>query len=126
MKKIYNKNNEIGYVHFNLAERREVCSLKNSIEVNIDGKLFCMAHAGQRKHKDAGHLCQSLNATLPLPKSIKEHHHFIEGFKRLGIEKKMNDFSTKIILRVRRLSKKGKVSPFLVFYSYLNDLAQLN
>ena len=89
--------------------RPEVCSLENAVDVNIDGKLFCLAHIGQRKHKDALQLCQSLNAKLPLPTSITEYNHFIESFKRLGIEEKMNDFSTKIVLDVRRLTK-GKVS----------------
>ena len=85
--------------------RSKTCSLKNAIEVNIDGKLFCLAHYGQRKHKDALELCQSLNAKLPLPTSIKEHNHFIESFKRLGINKQMNDISTKIILNIRRMTK---------------------
>ena len=109
MKKIYKKFNETDHVRFNPAERTEVCSLRNSIEVNIDGKLFCLAHIGQKKHKDARQSCQNFNATLPLQKSFKEHHHFIESFKRLGIDQKMNDFSTKIVLDVRRVTK-GKVS----------------
>ena len=92
-----------------LLRRPEVCSLKNAIDVNIDGKLFCLAHIGQRKHKEAFQSCQSLNAKLPLPKSIKEHNHFIESFKRLGINEKMKDFSTKIVLDIRRQTK-GKVS----------------
>ena len=110
MKKIYQKVNETGHVHVNPAERTEVCSLRNAIEVNIDSKLFCLAHIGQAKHKDALQLCQNLKATLPLPKSFKEYHHFIESFKRLGMDKKMNDFSSKIVLDVRCLSNKGKVS----------------
>ena len=92
--------------------RPEVCSLENAVDVNIDGKLFCLAYIGQRKHKDARQLCQSLNAKLPLPTSITENNHFIESFKRLGIDKKMADFSTKIVLDIRRSSKKGKVSLF--------------
>ena len=111
MKKEYNKVYQTvtlgGYVDVN--QRREVCSLRNSIEVNIDGKLFCSAHIGQRKHKDARQSCQNLNATLPLPKSFEEQRHFIESFKRLGIDQKLNEFSTKIVLDVRRV-KKGKVS----------------
>ena len=94
------------------AKRSETCSLENGIDVNIDGKLYCLAYIGQTKHKDALHICQSLNATLPLPKNLKEYYHFIESFKRLGIEEKMNDFSTKIVLDVRRLSNKGRVSLF--------------
>ena len=113
MKKIYNKDNQMvmlgGYVYANLAQRRKVCSLSNAINVNIDGKLVCLAHFGQRRHRDALQLCQSLNATLPLPKSIEENNHFVESFKRLGIDDKMNEFSTKIVLDVRRLAK-GKVS----------------
>ena len=97
------------------AKRSEICSLENAIDVNIDGKLFCMAHIGQRKHKDALRLCQSLNATLPLPKNIKENYHFIESFKRLGIGEKMADISTKIVLNVRRSSNKGRVRLFLPF-----------
>ena len=77
--------------------------------MNSDGKLFCLAHFGQRKHKDALELCEKLNAKLPLPTSITEHNHFTESFKRLGINEKMNDFSTKIVLDVRRHTK-GKVS----------------
>ena len=92
------------------VERSEACSLKNAIDVNIDGKLFCLAHVGQTKHKDAFQLCQSINSTLPLPRSLKEHYHFIQSFKRLGIDTKMEDLSTKIILDVRRLSNKGRVS----------------
>ena len=92
------------------VERSETCSLKNAIDVNIDGKLFCLAHVGQTKHKDALQLCQSINSTLPLPRSLKENYHFIQSFKRLGIDRKMEDLSTKIILDVRRLSNKGRVS----------------
>ena len=94
------------------AKRSETCSLENAINVNIDGKLFCLAHVGQMKHKDALHMCQSLNATLPLPQSLKEHNHFTESFKRLGIDTKLDELSTKIILDVRRLPNKGKVSLF--------------
>ena len=125
MKKIYQKVNETGHVHVNPAERTEVCSLRNAIEVNIDSRLFCLAHIGQAKHKDALQLCQNLKATLPLPKSFKEYHHFIESFKRLGMDKKMNDFSSKIVLDARRLSNKGIVSLFLAFSIFINDLAQL-
>ena len=115
MEKIYKKAPETSSIVVKPADpsqvlpRPKMCSLKNSIEVNIDGKLFCLAHFGQRKHKDALQLCQSLDATLPLPKSITEHNHFIESFKRLGINEKINDFSTKIVLDVRRLTK-GKAS----------------
>ena len=105
--------NETDHVVIKPAERSEVCSLKKAIDVNIDGKLFCLAHVGQAKHKNALQLCQSLNATLPLPKSIKEYYHFIESFKRLGIDTKMNGYSTKIVLNVRRLPNKGQVSLFL-------------
>ena len=113
MKKIYKKVNETGKVLVKTVERTEVCTLENAIDVNIDGKLFCLAHVGQSKHKDALHLCRSLNATLPLPTSITEHNHFIESFRRLRIEKKLNDLSTKIVLDVHRLSHKGRVSLFL-------------
>ena len=105
--------------------RPKVCSLKNAIEVNIDGKLFCLAHLGQNKHKDALQLCHSLNATLPLPTSIKEHNHFIESFKRLEINEKMNDFSTKIVLDVRRHTE-GKVSLLSSLISKCRIFAQLN
>ena len=96
-----------------------MCSLKNAIDVNIDGKLFCLAHIGQAKHKDALQLCRSLNATLPLPKSNTEYHHFIGSFKRLEIDEKLNDFSTKIVLDVKRLSNKGRVTLLLAFTSYV-------
>ena len=109
MSKIHKSANKTDHVVIKPAERSEVCSLRKAIGVNIDGKLFCLAHVGQAKHKDALQLCQSLDATLPLPKSITEHNHFIESFKRLGINEKMNDFSTKIVLDVQRLTK-GKVS----------------
>ena len=116
MKKVYKQINETDHV-VKLVERPEVllrpdvCSLKNAIDASIDDKLFCLAHIGQKKHKDARQLCQSLNATLPLPTSITEHYHFIEIFKRLGINEKMNDFSTKVVLDARRLDK-GRVSLF--------------
>ena len=110
--KIYKSVNETDHVVVEPAKRSETCSLENAIDVNIDGKLYCLAYIGQTKHKDALHICQSLNATLPLPKNLKEYYHFIESFKRLGIEEKMNDFSTKIVLDVRRLSNKGRVSLF--------------
>ena len=113
MSKIRESANETDHVVIKPAERSEVCSLRKAIDVNIDGKLFCLAHVGQAKHKNALQLCQSLNATLPLPKSIKEYYHFIESFKRLGIDTKMNGYSTKIVLNVRRLPNKGKVSLFL-------------
>ena len=115
MKEIYKNVNKTETIVVERVEetevllRPEVCSLKNAIDVNMDGKLYCLAHIGQRKHKDALQLCHSLNATLPLPTSIKEHNHFIESFKRLGINEKMNDFSTKVVLDIRRL-RKGKVS----------------
>ena len=114
MKKVYTKTNQtsnvVNLLRQSLAERTEVCSLKNAIDVNINGRFFCLANIGQRKHKDAHRSCQNLNSTLPLPKSIKENYHFIESFKRLGIEEKMNDFSTKIVLDVRRLQNTGKDS----------------
>ena len=119
IEKIYKKADETDSIvvkpanQSQLLSRPKVCSLKNAIEVNSDGKLFCLAHLGQRKHKDALQLCQSLNATLPLPTSITEHNHFIESFRRLRIEKKLNDLSTKIVLDVHRLSHKGRVSLFL-------------
>ena len=126
MKKVYTKTNQtsnvVNLLRQSLAERTEVCSLKNAIEVNIDGKLFCFAHIGQRKHKDAFQSCQKLNATLPLPKSFKENYHFIESLERLGIDNKMDDFSTKIVLDVRRFSK-GKVIEILVFSLHVNCLA---
>ena len=115
MEKLYNKANQTNSIAVEPADllqillRPKTCSLKNAIEVNVDGKLFCLAYFGQRKHKDALQLCQSLNATLPLPTSITEHNHFVESFKRLGINEKMNDFSTKVVLDIRRLGK-GKVS----------------
>ena len=110
VKKVYKSVNEAVNIHFNLVERTDFCSLKNAIEVNIGGKLFCLAHIGQTKHKDALQLCQNLNATLPLPKSFREQYQFTESFKRLGIDKRLNDLSTKIILDVRRLLGKGKVN----------------
>ena len=118
MKEIYKNVNKTETIVVEQAEqpevlfRPEVCSLKNAIDVNMDGKLFCLAHVGQRKHKDALHLCRSLNATLPLPTSIKEYKDFIESFKRLGIDEKMNELSTKIVLNIQRLPNKGKVSLF--------------
>ena len=116
MKELYKSINEKAQIVVEPTKRSEVCSLKNAIDANIDGKLFCLAHIGPSKHRNALELCQSLNATLPLPKSITEHKHFVQSFKRLGIEKKMFDFSTKIVLNVRRLSDKGSVS-FLLFNS---------
>ena len=123
MKEIYKSVNVTGPIILEQVERskvlyrREVCSLKHAIDVNIDGKQFCLAHIGQRKHKDALQLCHSLNATLPLPKSIREEYHFIESFKRLGIDKKMEDFSTKIVLDVQRLSNKDRVISSFQFLS---------
>ena len=121
MEKIYNIANQTNSIAVEPADllqillRPKTCSLKNAIEVNVDGKLFCLAYFGQRKHKDALQLCQSLNATLPLPTSITEHNHFVESFKRLGINQKMNDFSTKVVLDIRRLGK-GKVSLLLSLF----------
>ena len=118
MEKISKKANETDRIVVKPADlsqvlpRPKICSLKNAIDVSIDGKLFCLAHFGQRKHNHALQLCQSMNATLPLPKSITEHNHFIESFKRLGINKKMNDGSTKIVLDIKRLTK-GIVSLLL-------------
>ena len=121
MEKIYNIANQTNSIVVEPADllqillRPKTCSLKNAIEVNVDGKLFCLAYFGQRKHKDALQLCQSLNATLPLPTSITEHNHFVESFKRLGINEKLNDFSTKVVLDIRRLGK-GKVSLLLSLF----------
>ena len=112
LNKIYTSVIETDQVVVKPAERSEVCSLKNAIDVYINGRLFCFAHIGPMKHKDALQLCQSLNATLPLPKSIKEQKHFVESFKRLGLDKKMNDLSTKIVLDVRRLPNTGRFSLF--------------
>ena len=112
MNRIYPNVNKTDDVVVKPAERSNICSLKNAIHANIDGKLFCLAHIGKKKHKDALRLCQNLNATLPLPQSIKEHKHFIESFKRLGVYKKTNDFSTKIVIDVRRLLKKGRAGIF--------------
>ena len=116
MKEIYKSVNDTDPIVVKQAYRSEVflrpevCSLKNAIDVNIDGKLLCLAYIGQRKHKDAFQLCQSLNATLPLPTSVTDYKYFIESFKRLGIDRKMDDFSTKIILDIRRLPNQGKLS----------------
>ena len=121
MKEIYKSVNDTASINVEQADRSkllrrpEICSLKNAIDVNIDGKLFCLAHVGQRKHKDAFKICQKLNATVPLPKSMKENYHFIESFKRLGIDKDIKDFSTKVVLNVRRSSNKGRVSSFLAY-----------
>ena len=92
------------------ASRSAACSLKNAINANIDGRLFCLAYIGQMKHRDALQSCQRLNASLPLPQNRKEHYQFTESFKRLGIDKKMADFSTKIVLDIRRSSQKGKLA----------------
>ena len=105
--------NELEHVDVKPAHRSSICSLKNAINANIDGQLFCLAYIGQMKHKDALQSCQSLNAALPIPQNRKEHYHFTESFRRLGISEKMADFSTKIILDVRRSSQKGKVCFYL-------------
>ena len=122
MNKVYKRVNQTDNIRVKPAERPEVCSLKNAIDVIIDGNLFCFAHIGQRKHKEALQSCQSLNAKLPLPKSFKEHKHFIESFKRLGIDRKMNDMSTKIVLDARRLSDKGRVifNPYTPLFDFLS------
>ena len=112
MERIYKSAYETDHIVVEPAKRSEVCSLETAIDVNIDGKLFCLAHIGQAKHKDALDLCQSMNATLPFPRSLKEHNHLIESFKRLEIVRIWNELSTKIILDIRRLSNKGKVSLF--------------
>ena len=90
-----------------LADRPKTCSLKNAINAFIDGKLFCLAYIGKMKHKNAFKSCESLNAALPLPLNLKEHNHFIETFKRLEIDRKMDHLSTKIVLDIRRVSQKG-------------------
>ena len=123
MEEIYKSVNVKAPERSKVLYQPDVCSLKNAIDVNIDGKLFCLAHIGQRKHKDALQLCHSLNATLPLPKSFRENYHLIESFKRLGIDKKMKDFSTKIVLDVQRLSNKDRV--ILAFYFQVFDLYSL-
>ena len=104
------KNIETSFVHENKAKRSKNCSLKNAVNANINGKLFCFAYIGRMKHEDALVSCQNLNATLPLPRNLKEHYQFVETLKRLKIVQKMNDFSTKIILDIRRVS--GRVSFF--------------
>ena len=122
MERISKKANETDHTIVKPAESSQVlprpktCSLKNAIDVNIDGKLFCLAYFGQRKHKDALQFCQSLNAKLPLPTSIKEHNHFIESFKRLGINEKMKDFPMKIVIDVRRQTK-GKSKLVIILNS---------
>ena len=131
MNKIYKSVNQTDNIHVKPAERPEVCSLKNAIDLHIDGKLFCLAHIGQTKHKDALQLCQTLNATLPLPRTLKENKNFVESFKRLGIDNKMKDFSTKIVLDVRRLPNKGRVRLIFFYNPYRMDhtllmYAQLN
>ena len=125
MKKIYKRANETDPAvkpADPVLSRPKICSLQNAIDVNIDGKLFCLAHLGQTKHKEALQLCQNLNATLPLPRSLKEHNHFIESFNRLGIENKMKDVSTKIVLDARRLPKKGRVIKFCFLQSIMTYL----
>ena len=114
---IYKVANETDLVYVKSAGRLKTCSLKKAIDVNIGGKLFCLAHIGQAKHKDALQSCQFLNATLPVPKSFQENYDFVESLKRLGIDNKMEDFSTKIVLDVRRLPNKGRVSLFKAIYS---------
>ena len=121
MNKVYKRVNQTDNIRVKPAERPEVCSLKNAIDLHIDGKLFCLAHIGQTKHKDALQLCQTLNATLPLPRTLKENKNFVESFKRLGIDNKMKDFSTKIVLDVRRLPNKGRVSLIFFYNPYRMD-----
>ena len=113
MNKVYKSNNETDNIVVKPAKRSNICTLEKAIDVNINGKLFCIAHIGQMKHKDALQSCQNLNATLPLPRNLKESNHFVETFKRLGINKTMEDFSTKIILDVRRLSNTGRATAFI-------------
>ena len=122
MEKLYNIANQTNSIAVEPADllqillRPKTCSLKNAIEVNVDGKLFCMAYFGQRKHKDALELCEKLNAKLPLPTSITEHNHFTESFKRLGINEKMKDFPMKIVIDVRRQTK-GKSKLVIILNS---------
>ena len=100
-------------------KRSETCSLKNAINATIDGKLICLAYIGQMKHQDALQSCKTLNSTLPLPRSLKEHNHLTDTFKRLGFDEKIKDMSTKIVLGIRRLSNKGRVSYFLLLVQVL-------
>ena len=125
MKKIYKSVNETGYVVVKPAQRSDACSLKNAIDVNIDGERSCLAHIGQAKHKEALQLCQNLDAKLPLPRNTKEHYHLVESLKQLGIAKQMNDFSTKVVLDIRRVPNKGRVSLFSTIHKYW-IFAQLN
>ena len=119
--KLYKSINESHHVVVEPAKRSHLCSLENAINVNIDGKLFCLAHIGQTKHKNALQLCQDLNATLPLPKSIKEHKHLVESFKRLDTYEKLSDLSTKIVLHARRFQNKGKASSLFAFNLQIFD-----
>ena len=104
--------NETSHVENKPTNRSDVCSLKNAINATIDGKLICLAYIGQMKHQDALQSCKTLNSTLPLPRSLKEHNHLTDTFKRLGFDEKIKDMSTKIVLGIRRLSNKGRVSHF--------------
>ena len=101
--------NETSHVEDKPTNRSEVCSLKNAINAKIDGRLFCLAYIGQMKHQDALQSCKTLNATLPLPRNLNEHNHLTDTFKRLGIDEKIKDMSTKIVLGIRRFSNKGRV-----------------
>ena len=101
---------EASQVEVKPIKRSEVCSLENAINATIDGKLICLAYIGQMKHEDALQSCKTLNATLPLPRNLNEHNHLTDTFKRLGIDKKIKDITTKIVLGIRRLSNKGRVS----------------
>ena len=110
---------ETSHVEVKPIKRSEVCSLKNAISATIDGNLVCLAHIGKMKHQDALQACKKFNATLPLPRNLNEQNHLTDTFKRLGIDKKIEDISTKIVLGIRRLSNKGRVSYFLLLVQVL-------
>ena len=112
MNKSMENIDEASHVEVKPIKRSAVCSLENAINARIDGKLICLAYIGQMKHLEALQSCKTLNATLPLPRNLNEHNHLTDTFKRLGFDEKINDMSTKIVLGIRRLSNKGRVSHF--------------
>ena len=48
------------------------------MEINVDGRSYCVIDCGQKSHPDAFEFCKKLNARLPLPRNKQEANEFLK------------------------------------------------
>ena len=55
------------------------CTLAGAVmNINVDGRSYCVVDHGSKKHPDAVKFCKNLNARLPLPRNKQEADEFLK------------------------------------------------